>query len=191
MIRTRKADSPLRGFRFVFAMALILLVLFGGTALYASTEPPLDWSAGEPPGLFGGLRDMLRSRTLQVAIDEAELNALLKPELHARRRLGEHAEITGADFSLENGTLVVRMDITLWNRLRLPVTHKIRLSWEAPDIVAEHVSSSLKEIPLPKTLFPIGIIRVPLRPPEGWPVDIDRVEFGDDAVRILLRLRLS
>ena len=191
MTKPRKADSALRGFRPLVLLIAILAAAAAGIAWYASTEPPLDWTAGEPPRLLDELGDMIRTRTAAVSIDEAELNAMLKPELYALRRLSDNAVITGADFSLDGDTLVMRTDITLWNRLRLPVAHTVKLRWDEPDIVAEHVSSSLKAIPLPKSLFPIGTIRVPLRLGEQLRiVEVDRVEFADDAIRIHLRARL-
>ena len=190
MANPRKTDAALRGFRPLFLLVLVFVFLSTAIIWYASMEPPLDWTAGEPPNVFGEVRDMILTRTAAVTIDESELNALLKPELYERRRLGENAEITGADFSLAGDTIILRTDVTLWNRIRLPISHTIRLTWDKPDLVAEHVSSSLRDLPIPAAFFPIGTIRIPLAQGDGRFVEVDRVSFEDNAVRLHLRPRL-
>lgn len=159
-----------------------------GLAAYGSTEPPLDWEAGEPPRIVDKLRDMLATGTLTATISEAEVNALLLPELYERRRLGENAEITGARVGLTAGGMAVRTDVTLFRILRLPIFHTLTLDWEKPDVKATHVASSLKGIPLPASLFPIHVVRVPLKLDDRMPAELDQVEFEEGGVKLTFRL---
>ncbi|TLS53445.1 hypothetical protein FE782_04020 [Paenibacillus antri] len=178
--------------RRAFAPLLWLLViaglLVGGTAAYVSTEPPLDWSSQGGPDLAEKVRGMIASQSLSVAITEAELNALVKANLYEERRLGEQAEMTGADVALDGDTLIVRTDVTIAGSIRLPLTHRFRLEWEKPDVKATHVSTALKDIPLPASLLAIGTIRVPLAFDARIPAEIETVSFEADEVRLKLKL---
>jgi len=186
----QKADPVRRRRPFAPLLWLLLLVglLLAATAMYVSTEPPLDWSSQGGPDLGEKVRGMIASQSLSTTIDETELNALVKTSLFERRRLGDQAEITGADVALSGDALVVRTDVTIAGRLRLPLTHRLKLEWEKPDVKATHVSSSLKDVPLPASLFPIGVIRVPLALDERIPAEVEDVAFEDDAIRLKFKL---
>jgi len=181
-MRRRRLLSPL------LALPLLLVLAAGGIAWYGSTEPPLDWSAAPVPSVADELRDMIAARSLTLTIDEAELNALLKPELYERRRLNAFAELTGADIAVSDGILIVKTDVRVGGALRLPLTHRLRLSWDKPDIVAEHEATSLKAIPLPTALVPIGVVRVPLAWDAPIPAEVSGVAFEEHRVRISFRM---
>ncbi len=184
----QKVNPLRRAFAPVFWLLAVAALLVGGTAAYVSTEPPLDWSLEDGPDIAEKVRGMIASQSLSTSITESELNALVKANLYERRRLGEQAEITGADATLSGDTLVVRTDVTIAGSFRLPLTHRLTLEWEKPDVIATHVSSSLKDIALPASLFPIGTIRVPLALDGRIPAEIDTVAFEDDEIRLKFKL---
>lgn len=183
-------DSPLRrGFAPLFGFLLVVGIVGGGLLLYVSSEPKLDWSYGETPSLAEKIEAMIAERSMSTTITEAELDAIVKAALYERRRVADGAELTGAAASLDGDVLTVRTDVTIAGRMRAPLTHRLRLAWEAPDVVATHESTMLKDIPLPASWFPIGVIRVPLR----WegatlPIEVERVTFEPEGIRVKLRL---
>ncbi|HZG84666.1 hypothetical protein [Paenibacillus sp.] len=179
----RRRSLPL-----LLVLPLLLLLAGAGIAAYGSTEPPLDWSAAPKPSVANELREMIAARSLALTIDEAELNALLKPELYERRRLNELMELTGADIAISGDTLIVKTDVRLGGALRLPLTHRLRLTWDKPDVVAEHYATSLKALPLPTALVPIGIVRVPLAWDAPIPTEVDGVAFEEGRLRISFRV---
>jgi len=184
----QKVNPVRRAFAPMLWLLAIAALLVGGTAAYVSTEPPLDWSSEGGLDLGEKVREMIATQSLSTTIDEAELNALVKANLFEQRRLGDQAEVTGADVALSGDTLVVRTDVTLAGTFRLPLTHRLTLEWEKPDVKATHVSTSLKDIPLPTSLFGIGTIRVPLALDSRIPAEIEAVTFEDDAIRLKFKL---
>ncbi|MCI3919959.1 hypothetical protein MO973_06905 [Paenibacillus sp. TRM 82003] len=178
-----------RGIRPLLTFLLVLGLVGGALTLYLSTEPKLDWSYGEMPSLGERIETMIAERSLSLTITEAELNALVKAELFQRRALAEGIELSGADAALDDDVLTVRTDVTMGGRLRAQLTHRLRLAWEEPELVATHESTKLKDIPLPASWFRIGEIRVPL----GWeaagvPIRVDRASFEAEGIRLQLRL---
>lgn len=189
MAEPQRVNLRRRGFApLLWLMAAFLAALLA-VAGYASTEPPLDWTMEEAPSVSQKVQEMLEKRTLSTTITEQELNAVLSRYLYDLRHVSSNAEITGAAFSLSGNTLIARTDVTIGSWLRLPLTHRIHLAWQQPDLVATHQSSSLKAIPVPASFFPIGEIRVPLTWDKRIPAEIDNVTFEEDAIRINLRLK--
>jgi len=179
----RRFPSPLLG------LLLLIAGFVGAVAAYGATEPPVGWDAGERPELGDKIQQMIAERSLAVTITEAELNALVAESLYPERRLSEYAEVTGAAVSLEGDTLVARTDVAIAGAIRVPLTHRLKLEWQAPDVIATHRSTSFKDIPLPATWFPIGVVRVPLRLDERLPAEIADVQFEDGGIRLQFRLR--
>jgi hypothetical protein len=177
-----------RGFAPLLTFLLLLGIVGGGMLAYVSTEPKLDWSTEGRPDYADKVKRMIAERSLSTTITEAELEAVVKAALYEERQLGEGISITGAEVLLSGDRMTVRTDVTIGGKLRLPLTHQLRLEWEAPDVVATHESTALKHISLPASWFPIGIVRVPIRFDERVPAEVGRVTFEENAIRLQLRI---
>jgi hypothetical protein len=184
----QKGKRMQRGFAPLLFVLVMLGAVIGGAVWYVSSEPLLDWTASDPPNVAEKARGMIANRTLSTTITEAEVNALVKQALYERRVLHEYAVLTGADVTLSGDILTARTDILIGDSIRLQLTHRFRLEWQEPDLAATHLSSSLKDIPLPAPLLRIGVVRVPLALDERLPAKLHRVSFEEDAIRLTFRI---
>lgn len=172
-----------------------VLLLCMGTACaallwYARPDPALDWDIGELPNWKEKAVRMIEDLSLSAVITEEELNAMLKQELYKRRELNDVLWMTGADASLNGNVLTVRTDLEAWEMLRFQLTHRFQLEWDAPNLRAVHVSTSLKEVELPPSWVNLGIVTVPLSLDSRIPAAVENVIFEEKSIRIQFSIQM-
>jgi|GEM_PF-2409477 len=187
----QRNNPAVRGFRPLFTFLLIAGILGAAAGWYAAPNPELDWDRGELPSIADKVLEMIAKRSLSVTVTEAELNALVKQELYKQRFISNDLEMTGAETMLDGDRMTVFTDLVYKGRVRFQLKHQFQFAWEAPELTATHLSTSLKDIPLPASWFPIGTIRVPLSFGEKVPAEVRQVQFLEDAVQLDIKLLLT
>lgn len=187
----QRSNPLLRAFRPLFAFLLMMGVLGFAFTWYAAPDPELDWDRADLPSIAEKAMEMIANQRLSANVTEEELDAIVKEALMERRNLGNGWEMTGAKTTLSGDTMTLVTDLALEGRLRVQLTHQFQLQWESPNIVATHVSTALKDIPLPSSWFSVPVIRVPLVLDERIPAEVSRVAFEEGGIRLDFKLLLS
>jgi hypothetical protein len=184
-IRRRRPIIPL----LLATAAMIILIAAFAFLRYAAPEEELGWNAGPLPSLQEKTEEMLHARKLSFRLTEAEVDALLKQRLKSKAVVSEYAKVTGARFELSGNTLLAHTTLRIADAADVAIVHQFHLEWQPPDLVVTPVSSSIKDIELPKEWLHFDVMRISLALNERLPIAVKNVVFEDSSIVIQMQLR--
>lgn len=168
---------------------LIIGALAGAAALwYVKPAEALDLSYA-PLRLDDKLAALLLERKFEVSLSESEVDSLIKKSLAARPRVHPDATVTGARFTLRDGTLVA--DVNLLVKERWPASAKLRfeLAWQEPVLTIRHVGTNIRQASLPLDWFQLDPIDIRLDSYMPRHIGIRSVSFDGSDMKLQLKLR--
>ncbi|MFD0589531.1 hypothetical protein ACFQZE_16200 [Paenibacillus sp. GCM10027627] len=169
---------------------LVLLVLAGGGAWwllsYIKPDKPLDLQY-RPIDVGHKAMEMIHSFKPELVLTEPEVNDLIKK--HLKRDIAKNVLLDGAEFQLEGDRLLADLNITYRDRIPAEVKVEYRMEWQEPNLVLKPESLHLKGIGLPTSM--IDTLSIPLELPTGELVSVENVNFENDAIKVLFKIKLE
>lgn len=133
---------------------------------------------------------MIAKRKLEVTFTEDEVNSMLKKWLSENAHVSELLEITGAQGTLQGNALTMDVNANYANRIPFGAKLHYILSWEAPNLIAELQSVTVKKLDLPIKWIQTQRIILPIEQQLPPKVHINKVEFIDQHILVKLKVNL-
>lgn len=178
----------MKGLRRLLIGLLLLIVLLGlglwGGLRYIAPQESLDLVA-EPFRLGSKVQELLRGGRLELLLTEADVDSLIKSELQAKPMIAPEAEMTGARIELSGDRAIVHANVMYREQIPIGVVAAYRLSWQAPELVAEPESLHIRSIRLPSDK--LDTLRFSFADQLPDILEIGEVSFESDGIRIALK----
>lgn len=170
-------------------VVLIIGALAGAAALwYVKPAEALDLSYA-PLRLDDKLAAMLLERKFEISLSEGEVDSLIKTSLAAKPRIHPDATVTGARFTLQDGTLAADVNLLVKERWPAGVKLRFELAWQEPVLTIRHVGTDIRQVPLPPDWFRLDPFDIRLEDYMPRPVGIRSVSFAGSEMKLQLKLR--
>jgi hypothetical protein len=173
----------------LFVLCLVIVSAGVGLLLYIRPEHRLNLSY-KPLAIDQKVMNIIAERKLEVTLTEHDMNQLLKEWLSANRMLSPQLEITGAEASIHNDLMTVDVNLSYYGRVSMGAQLKYKLSWSDPYLYAELEQASVKKLDIPKHWIRTDKVQIPIGEQLPPRVNISKVEFADDSLKIRFKIRL-
>ena len=168
----------------LFVLIILFVVAALGALYYIKPTQTLDLAYHQVPIRERAL-DMVKRMSLEMVVNEEDVNDLLKKNLAEDPFVQSNLEVTGAKFTLLGDLLVADLNV-LWKDL-VPSSLRIvyRLHWDNRSIVAAVEEAKIKGVSLPKSS--VSGFTIPLGDELPKPLKVEKITFGVGEIKVKLK----
>ena len=176
--------------RWILILALLVIVV--ATVLYFYIKPAEEYDLkAEPLDLYNQISEMVRKQRLEVALDEQELNQVIKLKLAEQAQVNEDVVITGAHFTMKEQQLHADIQFTYKDRFKLSVQITYLIQWDEPYLILVTDEIRVKDFVLRKAWLPMpNRIWVDMRQYMPRFVGVRDIVIEDAELKIYLNVKL-
>lgn len=174
----------------ILVIVLLAAVVAGGglwLKSYVAPSEQLDL-AYDPVSIKDKAMEMVQKLKPEIVLSEADVNNLIKSQLQSGspESLPPDTTLDGARFELSGDRLIAHLNMTYRDFLPLGMLATYKMTWQAPNLILEPLSLSVKDYDLGKER--LDRIVVPIELPSL--ISIGEMQFQDNQIVIKLQLRL-
>uniref|UniRef100_A0A4Y8Q6I5 Uncharacterized protein n=1 Tax=Paenibacillus athensensis TaxID=1967502 RepID=A0A4Y8Q6I5_9BACL len=169
-------------------LVLLLAAACGAAVWFVKPQQQLDLTYSELR-LGDKLMDMLRALSLQVTLNERDINDLAKKQLAAQPQLPHGLLLEGARFELRGDELAADVNLRWHNAVPVGARLLFQLSWHDGRLLLTHRQTTIRGVALPSGWLKLPELEVPLGEQLPPHVGVKDVVFEPSDVRIALKLQ--
>jgi uncharacterized protein YpmS len=171
---------------FAIAVVILLAALLAIAVRHVKPTEALNLDYKEVT-IRSKIADIVKNRKFEVQLTEQDLNDLVKKQLAAHQVLPNDLRIEGAKLTLLGTNLVADVNVRWQDKVPIGAQMMFTLAWNPPNLVIQHINTSVKGMQVPSTWLQLVPIELPIEDHLPILVGVKNVLFEEKAMIIQLK----